>query len=175
MRKTGIRLAVFSAVLALLAGCAAAPVQKPQVERISPEELERIMPKPVPNLTLDEIIRLSKQGMTAEQIIEKIKASNSRYDLTPSQSVELSKQGVDARVLDYMHAARELALREGFADEINKREKEKRLEQDRLKRDYQWRSQQYYDPFWGYGYSPYYWHWRHRPFYGPGFGFQYGW
>ena len=111
MRRTqaiGIKLMALSAILILLAGCASAPaqnlqIQHPQIQRISPEELERIMPKPVPNLTLDEIIRLSKQGMTAEQIIEKIKASNSRYDLTPSQSVELSKQGVDAKVLDYIY------------------------------------------------------------------------
>ena len=178
IQAIGIKLIALSAILTLLAGCASAPAQELQIQRISPEELERIMPKPLPNLTLEEIIQLSKQGMTAEQIIEKIKASNSRYDLTPSQSVELSKQGVDAKVLDYIYASREQALREGFADEINKREKEKKLEQDKLKRDYQWRSQQYYDPFWGYGYSPY-WHWRHRPFYGPGFGYgfgyQYGW
>ncbi|HLD09271.1 MAG TPA: hypothetical protein VJB68_04435 [Methylophilaceae bacterium] len=158
-------------LLVMLAGCATTPPQEPQIQRISPEELERIMPKPVPNLTLDEIVQLSKQGMTVEQIIAKIKASNSHYDLMPSQAVELSKQGVDARVLDYMYAAREQALREGFADEINKREKEKQLEQERLKRDYQWRSQQYYDPFWGYGYpySPYR-RWRYHPFYGPGYG-----
>jgi hypothetical protein len=154
-------------LLVMLAGCAMTPPQEPQIQRISPEELERIMPKPVPNLTLDEITQLSKQGITAEQIIEKIKASNSRYDLTPSQAVELNKQGADTKVLDYMYAAREQALRESFSDEINKREKEKQLEQDKLKREYQWRCQQYYDPFWGYGYSPYYWDWRHHPFYGP--------
>lgn len=166
-RNSGITLIA----MLVLAGCATTAPQEPQIQRISPEELEQIMPKPVPNLTLDEIVRLSKEGSSPEQIIEKIKSSNSRYDLTPSQSVELSKQGVDAKVLDYMYAAREQALREGFADEINKREKEKKLEQDKLKRDYQWRSQQYYDPFWGYGYSPY---WGYRPFYGPGFGYGFG-
>jgi len=165
---TGMALLV---LLASMASCATRPPQEPQVQRISAEELERIMPKPVPNLTLDEIVQLSKQGATAEQIIEKIKASNSRYDLTPSQSLGLSKQGVDAKVLDYIYASREQALRDGFADEINKREKEKKLERDKLKREYQSRYQPYYDPFWGYGYSPY---WRH-PFYGPRFGYSFGW
>jgi valyl-tRNA synthetase len=160
---------VLGTILVLLTGCATTPVQTPQIQRISPEELERIMPKPVPNLTLDEIVQLSKQGMTAEQIIEKIKASNSRYDLTPSQSLELSKRGVDAKVLDYMYAAREQALREAFADEINQREKENEVALEKLKQDYQWRYQQYYDPFCGYGYSPY-WRYRYRPFYGPGYG-----
>jgi len=169
IQAIGIKLIVLGTTLPLLAGCAATPAHDPQIQRISSEELERIMPKPVPNLTLDEIIQLSKQGMTAEQIIEKIKASNSRYDLTPSQSLELSKQGVDTRVLDYMYAAREQALREVFADEINQREKENELALEKLRRDYQWRYQQYYDPFWGYGYPPY-WRYRYRPFYGPGYG-----
>lgn len=155
-------------LLALLAGCATTPRQEPQIQRISPEELARIMPKPVPNLTLEQIVRLSK-NTPPELLIEKIKASNSRYDLTPSQVVELSKKGVDAKVLDYMHASREQALRDSFADEINKREKARLEEQEQLKREYQLRYQQYYDPFWGYGGSPY---WGYGPYYGPGFRYR---
>ena len=141
--------------LALLASCATAPKQEPQIQRISPEALEQVMPKPVPNLTLEEIVHLSK-NTPPEIVIEKIKASNSQYDLTPSQAIDLSKKGVDAKVLDYMHARREQALRDSFADEINKREKAWVAELEKLKREYQLRSQQYYDPFWGYGCSPYF-------------------
>ena len=142
-------------LLALLAGCATAPKQEPQIQRISPEALEQVMPKPVPNLTLEEIVHLSK-NTPPEIVIEKIKASNSQYDLTPSQAIDLSKKGVDAKVLDYMHARREQALRDSFADEINKREKARMAELETLKREYQLRYQQYYDPFWGYGCSPYF-------------------
>jgi hypothetical protein len=164
------RFLAAAAVLALSA-CATTQQQEPQVKRISPEELERIMPKPAPNVTLEEIVSLSKAGTPAEQIIEKIKASNSRYDLTPSQAVELSRQGVDAKVLDYIHKSRENALRDSFADEINKREKQKRDEQEKLKREY--RSYPYYDPWWGYwGPGPY---WRYRPYYGPSFHYWHGW
>lgn len=156
----------------LLAGCATTPTQQPPVARISPEELERIMPKPVPNLSLDEIVSLSKANVPADQIIEKIKASNSHYDLTPSQAVDLSKRGVDGKVLDYIYQAREQAVREGFADEINKREKEKVLEQEKLKRELRLRSQPYYyDPF--YGPSPYWY--RRPPFYGPSMYYRFGW
>jgi hypothetical protein len=151
-----------------MAGCATTGNQEPPITRISPEELEQIMPKPVPNLTLDEIVQMSKAGSTPEQIIEKIKATNSRYDLTPSEAVALSKRGVDAKVLDHIHTVREQALREGFADEINKREKEKKEEQQRLRRELRSR---YYDPYWGYGYSPF---WGYRPYYGPGFGYGFG-
>lgn len=159
-------------LLLLLGGCATTAVQQPQIDRISPEELERIMPKPAPNLSLDEIVRLSKAGTPPQQIIDQIKATNSRYDLTPSESVDLSKRGVSAEVLDYIHKAHEQAIRDGFADEINKREKEKRQQQERLRREYQWRYQPFYDPFWyGYGFGP---SWRHR-WYGPGFRYYRGW
>jgi len=113
------------------------------IERISEEELSRIMPQPLATLSLDDLVRLSKEGMTAAQIIEQIKSSNSMYDLTPSQSVLLSKQGVDSQILDYIHTSRELAVRNSIADEINKREKIKRVELESLKRQ-QLRA---YDPF----------------------------
>jgi hypothetical protein len=159
----------------LLAGCASTLEKAPPIKRISPEELERIMPTPAPNLSLDEIVRLSKAGTSPELIIEKIKATNSLYDLTPSQSLDLSKQGVDAKVLDYIHSRHEQAVRDGVADEINKREKAKRQDEERLRREYQLRYQPYYDPFWGYGYGPYWGPYWGSPFffYGPSFRFHY--
>ncbi len=158
-------------LMVLLAGCATTGSQEPQIKRISAEELDRIMPKPVPNISLEDLVALSKIT-PPEQLIEKLKASNTQYDLTPSQVVDLSKKGVDPKVLDYIHTARENAVRDGFADEINKREKQKQLEKQRLQRQYN--SYRYYDPFWGYGgYGPYW----NRGFYGPGWGggFRYGW
>jgi hypothetical protein len=152
--RSWIKLVGISLLL-MLAGCATTPQQPPQIQRISPEELEQIIPKPVPNLTLEEIVHLSK-NTPPELLIEKIKASNSQYDLTPSQVVDLSKKGVDAKVLDYIHASREQALRDSFADEINKREKARLDEQEKLKREYQLLYQQYYGPFWGYGCSSYF-------------------
>ena len=159
------------AALALVAGCATTPEQAPQIQRISPEELERIMPKQVPNLSLDEIIQLSQAKVPVEQIVQKIKESQSQYALTPSQVLELSQKGVDAKVLDYMQASHEQAIRDGFAEELNKREKNKLQEQQKLKREYQL-SQPYYDPYWGYSRSPY---WGHpRPYYGPSFQYRFG-
>jgi hypothetical protein len=155
-----------------LVGCATTQPQEPQIKRISAEELERVMPKPVPNLSLDEVVALSKAGTPADVIIEKIKASNSRYDLSPSEAVDLSKRGVDSKVLDYIYQAREQALRDGFADEINKREKEKLVEQEKLKRQYQLDNMRYYDPWGPWGPRPYGgWY---RP-YGPSFNYRWGW
>lgn len=155
----------------LLAACATTTPQEPQIKRISPEELEQIMPKPVPNMTLEEIVELSKSDNTPEQIINKIKASNSRYELTPSDVVRLSKEGVSPEVLDYMHQTHENALRESLADEINKREKQRQQDLKKLEQEYRLRSYPYYDPWWGYwGPGPY---WRYP--YGPSFRYYYGW
>lgn len=155
--------AAWLATLVLVAGCASTPEQAPQIQRISPEELERIMPKQAPNLSLDEIVQLSQAKLSSEEIIQKIKDSHSQYALTPSQVLEMGKKGVDAKVLDYIQASHEQAIRDGFADELNKREQIKLQEQQKLKREYQLR-QPYYDPYWGYPY----------PYYGPRFRYQFG-
>lgn len=147
--------------LLVLAGCATSSQQQnmksPQINRISEAELARIIPVPVTALSLDEVVKLSQAGNSADQIIEKIKTSNSLYDLTPSQTITLSQQGVDPKVLDYMHTSRELALRNSIADEINKREKEKRDALEKLKRQQLLQQQRFYDPFCRsyYGFHPY--------------------
>lgn len=157
----------------LLSGCATNQpgTTSPQIDRISAEELARIIPKPVAKLTLDDIVRLTKEGSSADQIIEKIKASDSMYDLTPSQSVALSNQGVDAKVLDYIHTSRELALMNNLADEINRREKQKRAELAKLKKEL-WQQQRFYDPYCRFGYyglTPY-WYGAYGSRYGSHFG-----
>lgn len=152
----------------LLSGCATQGQQASQIDRISEAELARIMPKPVATLSLDDIVKLTKDGATADQVIEKIKVSGSSYDLTPSQSVTLSKQGVDNKVLDYIHVSREQAVKNSVADEINKREKIKRTELEKLKRQ----QRLFYDPFcwhYPYGFYPYGGYYGHR------FGSRYGW
>lgn len=168
--KARFRLGVI-ALVAILSGCATTPDQPPQIQRISPEELERIMPKPVPNLSLDEIVLLSKNKLNADEIIQKIKDSQSQYNLNPAQILELSQKGVDTKVLEHIQSVHEQAVRDSFAEELQKREKEKLLEQQKLKREYQLR-QPYYDPWWGYSRSPY---WGYpRPYYGPGMFYRFG-
>ncbi len=157
-------LMVIGSTLLLTAGCATnnydhaanGPGNTPSIDRISAEELASIIPQPVAKLSLDDLVKLSQAGNNAEQIIAQIKATDSMYDLTPSQSVELSGKGVDAKVLDFIHEQRELALRNNMADEINRREKQKQAELARLKNRL-WQQQRYYDPYCRgyYGLTPY--------------------
>ena len=145
------------AVLLVLAGCAATPQKQPHVERISPQELEQLLPRPQPNLTLDEIVRMSREGAMPEAIIDKVKETGSGYDLIPSQMLELSRQGVDARVLNFIYASREQALRDGFAEELGKRELACRIAKDELKQELLNRPYWGCDPFW-YPYPYFYWY-----------------
>jgi len=168
--------------LLVASGCATTgdSANAPAIDRVSAEELEKIMPQAHPVLSLDEIVVLSKQGVAPEQIIQKIKDSDSAYDLTPSQSVELSKRGVDGKVLDYIHTSRELALRNKLAEEINKREQAKRAEVDKLKQQ-MLNNQRYYDPFCRYprfGMTPFAfgaYGSRYRPGFGMGAGYLSPW
>ena len=153
--------------LLLLVGCASNPSQPPQIQRISAEELERLLPQAMPNLTLEDIVGMSKQGMAPEAIIEKIRDTGSSYDLSPSQGVDLARQGVDPKVLDHIHAARDQALRDGMADEVNARELKHQQEVEALKRQllmHPWRYGPYwgYDPFWGP--FPPYWRYPYHPY-----------
>lgn len=154
-------------VLLLLAGCAGNPAQPPQIQRISAEELEQLLPQAKPNLTLEDIVAMSKQGVAPEVIIEKIRETGSSYDLTPSQGLDLARQGVNPKVLDHIHAARDQALRDGMADEVNARELKHQQEVEALKRQLLMQPWGYgpywgYDPFWGpfppYWRYPRYWH-----------------
>jgi hypothetical protein len=163
MRRLILGLLGGFAVLA--SGCATTAYQEPQIQRISAEELAQLMPPPVAALSLEEIVVMSKAGATSDTIIARIKETNSQYELTPSQAVDLARQGVNAKVLDYMHSSREQVLRDSMAEEINKRELENRKEQDRLKREYQLRFEPYYHPYFGYSYSP----WGRYRYYGPGY------
>lgn len=182
--KSFVSIVTTACFMLLLAGCAStgnSPTQA-EVQRISPEELEKLIPAPVATVSLEELVADAKQGKTADEMIEKIKASNSRYDLTPAQSLELNKQGLDIKVLDYIHQANELARQNALADEINKREQERRLSEKKLKRERDFARMQAYDPYWGFyygrpwfggpfGYSPF--GYRYGPRFGWGLG--YGW
>lgn len=169
-------LVILTTIL-VLSGCASTGTQQTKVDRITPEELAKILPQPVATVTLDEIVADSKQGKTADEIITKIKVSNSRYELTPTQTLDLNKQGVDTKVLDYMHQSNELAKQNAIADEMNKREQEKRVAQKQLQRERALAQSYYndyfdgpfYNPYYHYGYGPY---WGSRLFWAPSFYYQ---
>ena len=58
-------------------------------------------PHPAP-VTVGQILDMNKAGLSAENIIGKIKASGTIYRLKASQLSDLEKQGVPPAVIDYM-------------------------------------------------------------------------
>ena len=80
-----LSLLVCASALALLAGCASTP-------------------PPPPPLEPAEIVRLSKEGMPAKDIIARLQASQAVYTLDAAELVRLSQEGVPVEVLNYMQA-----------------------------------------------------------------------
>lgn len=161
-----------SVIMLLLTGCATTTQQTRQqveIKRITPEELEALTPTPIAAYSMDQIVEDSKQGKSADDIIQAIKDSDSRYDLTTAQVLGLHQQGVDTKVLDYIQESNKAAQQNAIADEINRREKEKvdlekRLYQERrfnrLNDPFLRRGYGFYGPYWGrfgWRYGPMWW------------------
>jgi hypothetical protein len=56
-------------------------------------------PKPVP-VSVPEVVQMSKEGLPAETILQKMRDSETIYRLTASQLVRLHEDGVPETVLD---------------------------------------------------------------------------
>lgn len=152
---------IFTLALSGCAGTAVAPGSG-AIARLTPEELARVLPRPEPKLPPAELVRLSNEGAAPKDIIAKIKQTGSSYALSAAELVELHDRGVSTEVLDYIQSAREQALRDRMAEEINQREQRhaeelQRLREQELQRSY------YYDPWWP-GYPGYGWGYPMRPY-----------
>jgi hypothetical protein len=53
-------------------------------------------------VTVPQIVQMTREGVPPDAIIAKMKASNTVYRLHAHQVVQLSKDGVNEKVLDYM-------------------------------------------------------------------------
>jgi len=146
--------------LALLAGCATAPpdgTATPKLARLSPEQLQRLAPD-APKIGLPELVAMAKSGMKAEAMIERLKETRTRLDPSPSQVLDLTRQGVPLAVLDYLHEAREKALHDDVAAMLAERDQQqaKQVEEARQQERLRTAPPVLYDPFWGPRWSPYY-------------------
>src|SRR4030042_4758675 len=87
-----LRFFILIVSLSILCGCATYSYQYPPV-------------------TIEEIIKLSKDKIPAEQIIDKIKRSQTAYRLSADEIVGMKNVGVDSKVIDYMLRTYEDAVR----------------------------------------------------------------
>ncbi len=56
-------------------------------------------------ITMQQIVDWTKQGVSSDEIISKIKAANPKYSLTADDLDYLKKQGVSQRVIETMQAS----------------------------------------------------------------------
>ena len=85
-----------------------------------------------PKLSEDDIVQMSKEGMSSRAIISEIRNSRSVYMLHADQIAQLSREGVPDSVLNYMDQTRINAIR----------------------RYNSWDNDYYYGPYSNYWYSP---------------------
>ncbi|MGA2775627.1 MAG: glycine zipper domain-containing protein [Candidatus Omnitrophota bacterium] len=62
--------------------------------------------QPMAQLSMNEIVELTKQGVASDNIIAKIRATHSTYSLTQDDISYLRRQGVSQRVIEEMLAAK---------------------------------------------------------------------
>ena len=127
----------------LLAGCAGVTIEPPRIERLSAEQLEARLPPPAAAMPLEQVVVLSKQGVPAADLIERIKASGSRYRLSATQLVELARDGVALAVLDHLVAVERHRIFDELAADANQREQACR---ERIAQEVQACRNQYFGP-----------------------------
>lgn len=122
----------------IFSGCASVGTktvdEAPKIDRLSEAELLLIMPSPVSQLSFESLLALSKEGKPADEVIAKIKETDTSYDLTPSQMIDLNQKGVDIKVLDYLYQSRLDALQNNVAKVVRENEKKHTDENTSLKR-----------------------------------------
>ncbi len=154
-------LAVTCVVLGMLSGCASTG-ETGQVARLSPQDLARLTPPPNPKVPLTELIGWSQEKATPDAIIKRLRDTGTFYNLNPQQIVDLHRQGVDQRVIDYLVEAQEKARQATLLTELADRDAKtaQELERERNRRR---ALQNQYGP-WPYGYG-------YGGAWGPRFGF----
>ena len=162
------RLCATATSACLLAACTSPGPRPGTVQRLSPEQLARIAPEPNPKVPLEEIAAASREGARPDAIIKRLSDTGTIHLLSPAQIVDLSRQGVNQKVIDYLVETQEKARQATLITQIADRDAQAaaQLERERERRLYM---QRYFDPFWdpywprgyiGFGYYGGYRGWR---------------
>ena len=107
----GVALFIF---VVIGAGCAAPTPPPEQGQYIKVQVGQNTVSVPWSNnqtqasnqVTLQQIVDWTKQGVSSDEIISRIKAANPRYSLTTDDLGYLKRQGVSQRVIEEMLAAK---------------------------------------------------------------------
>ncbi len=91
-----------------------------------------------PPITQEEVVTMVKAGTSPGEIIQKLKASGTIYELSAAELIDLSRKGVPDSILNYMQSTQIQAIR-----------------QENARRDFYypapypyWYDRRYYYPWW---------------------------
>jgi hypothetical protein len=116
-----LRWMLAAAAVVLATACAS-----PNGPAASGQVVDRLpaTPKPVvpalPKLTQEDIVRLAKEGMSAEGIISRLKESATRFRLSATDLLSLKARGVPTAVLDHLLDSDRQALLDECSERINR-------------------------------------------------------
>jgi len=97
------RLLISLLIAAALSGCASTdPKGSGRVIDRLPPEAVKPAPPPLPKLTQQDLIQLSRQGLSSEAIIQRLKESHTRLRLGATELIALRTSGVPLLVLDHL-------------------------------------------------------------------------
>jgi hypothetical protein len=115
-RSCGLSVLIAAVLLVGLAGCVTTSdgTATPRLARLSTEEMARLAPD-TPRLTPDDLVSMARSGASVEAILERVRKSSARFDLTPAQVLDLHARGLPLAVLESIHEGREKALRADLA------------------------------------------------------------
>ena len=101
------RYPLMVALAALTAACATPPSADPRaVRRLDAAEVARVdAARAARPLSLDEVVRLSRQGTPTAALLETLRNTGTHHALSPSDVLRLREQGVAPEVLDALAEA----------------------------------------------------------------------
>jgi hypothetical protein len=95
-----MRLILAFGSLLALCGCMSAPPMPPRIERL-PEGAAGPIAKPTAP-TLDEIVRMAREGTPSGVIVQKLRDARASYAISAEQEARLAAQGVSPDVIGYL-------------------------------------------------------------------------
>ena len=110
-------LAVLGGVF--LAGCQTAAGPAVRAPGLAGETVLRSTPAPAePGLKVDDLLAMARRGAPTPEIVARFDASGVRFDLTPTQVVDLAARGMPLPVLDAIYESRERAVQNQCAQRL---------------------------------------------------------
>lgn len=161
MVATRGRFSALAAVLvAAVAGCATPPPGP--IQRLPEAQSRAVGPEAKRAPTPDELVAMAAQGVSATMMIDRLRASDARYDLKPSEAIALVRRGVPVEVLDALHEAWARGLQADVGTQLADRDRLCAAEAERIRQHVPvCPPTPWVDPYWGWP------HWG-RPRWGGG-------